>query len=418
MEKFSQVVTHISAHEARVAGLDYDPVGAPQLMEPLLVPSAFTPAQFDEALFFDLFRGISADAERAISSLFRVYIDGMLSPEHENSILASPPRPDESLQSWLDRVTSGHHFGVIINGAEQWSDRLARMTARLFSPITESMGRERTNLEVTLFIGNYGYTPFGIHIDNPYTTVVHFHVGPANKEMTLFDKADFHRLNGPQKNCFTPETLIPHGRTFTIRPGDLFVLPPHYYHVGNTPSFSVAVAVAISKYPPAFMTRQVLNRAVAADSFGLPLDALIARAAETKEGLSDWIRRSREEFDCQVASRRNLRYSYQRPVEASLSPDTPLLLDPDFPLTHVELGDDLLLFARGNRIRLARTPLTRRLVVALCAGPTTLAKLHEDLRGEISADALRGVVQQLVRFGAMASSFPSTSADKGRAHVA
>jgi hypothetical protein len=401
MRKFAGLVEHVTAHERRTAELVYDPVAAPQQFEPLLLESVFDPALFDDTLFLDLFTGMSVDPERAINGLFRVYIDGMLSPEHENGVLYARPAPGESFHGYLTRVVGDRAFGIVVNGAEQWSWPLARMAARAFAPIIDAVGPERSTLEVTLFIGNYGYTPFGIHIDDPYTSVVHFHVGPATKEMTLFGKEEFHRLNGERKNCFQPQLLVPHGRTFTIRPGDLFLLPPHYYHIGNTPSFSVGVAIAISKYPAATMTRQILSRAVTADSFAVPLDDLLARAEGSGESFATWLRRERDEFKLQVRSRANLRYSNGRYDDAPLELDVPLALDPDFPITHAEFDEDLILYARGNRIRLARNALTARVVQAILEAPVSIFELHLRLHGEVSMGALQAVVQQLIRFGGL-----------------
>lgn len=399
LSNFSQLVDHFSNHEQQTTNSRYDPVISPQLCDPLLIESVFKPTIFEDSLFFNLFDGMSHDAERAISGLFRVYVDGMLSPELENSVLYSKPNPDESFQQFLNRATKGCKFGIVVNGAEQWSDLLARFTARTFAPIVRILGANRTTLEVTLFIGNYGFTPFGIHIDDPYTSVVHFHVGPSSKEMTLFAKEDFHRLNGKRKNCFEPGKLLPYGKTFNIRPGDLFLLPPHYYHVGYTESFSIGVAVAISKYPDSMITKQILSRAVSADKFAVPIDELIDSSERESELFSQWVMRSRDEFHCQMRSRANLRYSYTRYSTFMINLDEPLVLDSDFPITHVDAANDLAIFARGNRFRLVSNDLTRHLVDLLCEVPTiSVNDLHQRLKGNISIDALQAVVQQLVRF--------------------
>ncbi|WP_350303939.1 hypothetical protein [Photorhabdus viridis] len=99
---------------------------------------------------------MSTEAERAISGLFRVYIDSMLSPQYENEALFNHPRVGDTFKDYVSRATAGNKFGIIVNGAEQWSDPLARMGARIFAP------------------------------------VVHFHIGSTSKEMTLFSQKEFH----------------------------------------------------------------------------------------------------------------------------------------------------------------------------------------------------------------------------------
>lgn len=394
----ARVVDHLVAHERAAADRVYDPVGSPALLAPLLVEAAFDPASFADAVFFDLFDGMAAEPERAINGLFRVYIDGMLSPSHENELLYDRPRAGETFAGYLQRAVGDRPFGIVVNGAEQWSDPLARLAARTFAPVVDAAGRDRTTLEVTLFIGNYGYTPFGIHIDDPFTTVVHFHVGPSAKVMTLFDKQTFHRLNGERKHCFEPDRLIAHGERFAIQPGDLFVLPPHHYHVGHTPGFSIGIAVAISKYPPAAITKHVLARAASRDGLDIPFDELVASSEADAELFAAWLRRQRDEALGQARSRGNLRYAYGRRNPTTAGLDAALQPDPDFPIVPAELGKDLLVFVRGNRIRLARTPLTSRLVESLTGGPLSVSELHRRLQGEISLDAVQGIVHQLTRF--------------------
>ncbi|MEB0137684.1 MULTISPECIES: hypothetical protein [unclassified Undibacterium] len=409
---------HIGAHEQTVAELEYDPIKSPRRMEPLLLKQCFDPTLLEEHVFFDLFEGISADAERAISGLFRVYIDGMLSPQYENEVLYAQPLLGESFEAFVSRATNGRKFGIVVNGAEQWSDTLARLAARVFAPVVEMQGVARSTIEVTLFIGNYGYTPFGIHIDDPYTSVVHFHAGPTTKEMTLFGIEEFHRLNGIRKNCFEPQKLIPHGRTFTIEPGDVFLLPPHYYHIGRTEGFSIGVACAISKYPDASIAKQVMQRAIDEERMRGPLDQVIVRTQTDGESLAAWLRRASNEYTAQTSSRRHLRYSFLRCTEPCMSPQHLWERDPDFPLSQLEEDDDLLLFVRGHRVRLARNEMTRRLVAALPYTAFSIVQLHRELDGVVSVDALSAVVRQLARLGGLrlaaevkeCSRLPDTSA--------
>lgn len=392
---------HIGAHERSVAGIEYDPVKSPHLLEPLLIKQVFDPRLFDDRLFLELFEGMSADPERTINGLFRVYIDGMLSPQYENEVLYTKPHPDEGFEAYVNRATDGHKFGIVINGAEQWSDTLARLAARVFAPVIEAKGAWRSTVEVTLFIGNYGFTPFGIHIDDPYTSVVHFHAGPTTKDMTLFGVEEFHRLNGKRKNCFQPQTLIPHGRTFAIQAGDLFLLPPHYYHIGSTEGFSIGVAFALSKYPGSSMAKQILQRAIGEERMAGELGQVIARAQASGETLADWLRRAGNEHAAQARSRRQLRYSFGRTCEPDMAPQHLWVRDPDFPLTQIEEGDDLLLFVRGNRVRLARSELTRRLVAALPHSAFSIEQMYRTLRGSVSVDALSAVMRQLARLGGL-----------------
>lgn len=401
IKRIQPLISHFRTHEAAVETQEYDPVNAAHVMAPLLLEKVFDPESFHDALFFDIFAGMAADAERAIKGYFRVYIDGMLCPRSENEALFNSPVAGESFCDFVTRVAGGKKFGMIVNGAEQWSDSLARMGARVFAPVTDVLGVERSTIEVTLFIGNYGYTPFGIHIDDPYTSVAHFHVGPADKTMTLFNKEDFHRLNGPRKNCFEPGRLIPYGENYSIEPGDVFLLPPHWYHVGMTDGFSIGVAFAVSKYPNDKTTEHMLQHAIGDRRLRETFERVMMRADTTRWPVSDWLDRVRLEHLARAASRRCLRYSYARYADGAIKPDALLSRDPDFPLTTLTIDNDLLVFARGNHVRLKRSAASAALLDAIPQTSFRTRDLHAAVEGAISGEGVLGALGQLHRLGGL-----------------
>ncbi|MGN6233355.1 MAG: hypothetical protein ACTHNZ_19590 [Trinickia sp.] len=395
------LISHFRDHEVDVEANEYDPVNAACVMTPLLLKNVFDPTAFHDALFFDVFAGMAADLEHAIKGCFRVYIDGMLCPRSENEALFTSPVSGESFREFVTRAVGAKRFGMIVNGAEQWSDPLARMGARVFSPIIDVLGAERSMIEVTLFIGNYGYTPFGVHIDDPYTSVVHFHLGLAAKTMTMFSKNDFHRLNGPRTNCFDPERLIPYGKSYSVELGDVFLLPPHWYHIGRTDDFSIGVAFAISKYPGDKMTAHLLQHAINDRRLRGTFEQVLTRTGAIGWTVPDWLRRVRQEHEVRTASRRWLRYSYARHRATVIKPETLLSRDPDFPLTTLTVDNDLLVFARGNHVRLERGAVSAALLDAIPQSPFTARDLHAAVKGLISEGAVLGALGELHRLGGL-----------------
>jgi len=84
-------------------------------MQPLHLNSVFDPTLLDDNVLFELFENRSNEAERAIKGFFRVYIDGMLSPKHENNLRYTQPKEDESFQDYLTHATDGHKMGIVIS---------------------------------------------------------------------------------------------------------------------------------------------------------------------------------------------------------------------------------------------------------------------------------------------------------------
>ncbi|WP_172806957.1 hypothetical protein, partial [Endozoicomonas arenosclerae] len=309
-EAKQKLINHITSHEKIYKIEEYDPENEKILMQPILIEDAFKPIK-DEEVIFNLFSRMSKEADYATSSFYRVYIDGKLSPKDEFNFINSKPITDESLKQYFERVSNKKKFAVVINGAEQWSDDLAKFTKNIFEPVVEEMGYDASTIECTLFIGNYGYTPFGIHVDDPFTQVVHFHLGPSEKEMTLFEPDFFHRINGPTKNCFEPEKIISKGETFNISPGDIFLLPPHYYHIGNTPNFSVGIAIAISKYPKKNIAKHILDYSFNEEIEGSSIEEIISNKKNIESSISKFIEDNHKKYVVMQKSRGGLRYSYK-----------------------------------------------------------------------------------------------------------
>lgn len=391
----NELKKHIADHEWSIRHQSYDPVKNPRLAQPLHIHSAFRPSLFGEGLFMDMLQNI-AKGNHKESGILRFYIDGKLSPEHENRILHADHSSISSLQAYLSEIAKALPFGLVINGVERWSESLAHFAAHYFSDIKNLMGENRTIIETTLFTGDYGFTPFGVHIDDPYTTVVHFHLGPAAKKITLFSKEDFFNLCGNQNNNFNPGKLVRHGITYTVEPGDIFILPPHYYHVGYTPEFSTGVAIAISKYSKTMMNRLVLQQA--GNNISKQLDQMDSHHLASIS-LGKWINESTQLYLAELHSKANLRHGYLKKSCASLLTDTQWILNPKFPIQTISKPDEILIFGRGNKIKLANQPSIQKLINSFSDQATTLRHLHSAANGAVSQAAVALLIQQFEYYG-------------------
>ncbi len=181
-------------------------------------------------------------------SYLRVYVEGKQSYAHEDSIIHSPPAADEDIECWMRRVVKGsQRCGLVLNYAEQWNDELCRKIAEFLKPCLLNLTPAGYGIEINLFVGNYGYTPFGVHFDDNTTSVLHLHLGPGKKAMSVWTPERFKALTGSDRSFYQPEQIVAHGVTYEIHQGDLFLLPPGYFHVGYTEEFSVAIGVSVSR---------------------------------------------------------------------------------------------------------------------------------------------------------------------------
>src|SRR4051812_35094117 len=110
----------------------------------------------------------------------RTYVDGGHRADDYERVMTDPPGPDESLQAWATRLFGERKFGIVLNGAESVSESLSRQVARFLDPLFARRGVPYGGIDVAFFVGNYGFTPFGIHVDDR-THVLHAHLGPGTK---------------------------------------------------------------------------------------------------------------------------------------------------------------------------------------------------------------------------------------------
>ena len=139
-------------------------------------------------------------------------------------------------------------FGMIVNDCEKYSDRMNEKIFTLFSPLLEQIGYPTLGIDFTYFIGNYGYTPIGYHIDPPGDSVIHLHLGPGPKKMFLLrteaEKKEYHhKRNGDTTLYIDPIPFEKNAIEYHIEPGDLFYMPSGEIHVGKSDELSIGLTI-------------------------------------------------------------------------------------------------------------------------------------------------------------------------------
>ncbi|THU40950.1 hypothetical protein FAM09_02205 [Niastella caeni] len=177
---------------------------------------------------------------------FRVYVDGVRvsGEELENTIFPQPPQLNEEVESWGERLFPGKKIGMIINSGEKFCNELAQRLSIYAAPLLEKVGIPLNGLHSTIFVGNYGLTPLGIHQDHRGANVIHFHVGPGGKIMYTWKEQQFNELlAGRNKKDVPVEELLPHANKFPFGKGDIYFMPWDQFHIGHSDEFSIGVTL-------------------------------------------------------------------------------------------------------------------------------------------------------------------------------
>ena len=179
-----------------------------------------------------------------INEGFRLYIDGKELSDSEviKLIKKNKIKNTEKLESYCERVF-GKKFGIITNYGEKHSEILAENILKTIQPLFGIIGIPPWGIELTTFIGNYGWTPLGIHTDNRGENVLHYHLGPGNKQMYVWDEEVYEKQGRGIINNNNIEPMLKFADKFDFEAGDLYYMPWNKHHVGYSGDFSIGVTL-------------------------------------------------------------------------------------------------------------------------------------------------------------------------------
>lgn len=214
------------------------------LTEPGLLKNSVPPQFFNEQDLTQIFQKIPSKQGFGEPGL-RVFVGKGQRPKEFVEFFRNPMQVNETLQGFMSRLFNNAPFGVVLNRTTKFHPDLGRRLAPLYQGIVEKLGIDWIDLNATLFVGNYGYTPFGVHYDGEAKSVIHFHQGPGTKKMTLWNEDTFVEKTGSRLHYCHPEKILSDGTTYEIEAHDTFFLPEGPFHIGNTEDFSIALTVVI-----------------------------------------------------------------------------------------------------------------------------------------------------------------------------
>ncbi len=154
----------------------------------------------------------------------------------------TPPKKEEKIEEYCNRVFK-NKFGLIINVYEKHSDFISHKIRKIITPLFDKIGIPATGFDVTVFIGNYGWTPLGIHQDNIGENVMHFHLGPGKKTMYTWEQEKYNKLTNSKHNNFDIEPLLEYANKYDFSEGDIYFMPWDKFHIGKADELSIAVTL-------------------------------------------------------------------------------------------------------------------------------------------------------------------------------
>lgn len=189
-------------------------------------------------LLTDVLKGFLAKEDIHVG--LKTYVNNELRNDFIDKMVANPPTLEHSLEDWSKQIFENQKFGMVLIGLEQYSNAFAEKAANIINPLLENAGLPLDGLSFLFFMGNYGFTPFGIHKEATGEDGILFHLGPKDKEFYTWDDPKYNSIIHNSEVFHNVQEMLPKGKVHELKAGDAMFIPHYVYHIGNTPEFSLS----------------------------------------------------------------------------------------------------------------------------------------------------------------------------------
>jgi Cupin superfamily protein len=307
--------------------------------------------------------------------LLRFYIDGGQRFGLIERFVASALRSPSPLEQHIADTLGASSFCVTLNGLTKWSDSFThRMQRQFVQEIFARTGPPYGGCDFYSFIGNYGWTPFGVHDDDDHSLLIQ--LGPGSKSVYLWPRAAYVVRTGGTFTTTDFAHLLPSGEHFLLEPGDLLFIPKGDFHVLETPEFSVTMGFTIFPLNTVEDLRQAITTAAAAegtDTFFSAGDLLDRCSLTTTEvSLADLVSARRAALlsnGLVTTLPRCLRPGRRRGGEQRWR-SGPFVVPSYHPIVRRSTADRITLFVRGRAVSFTAVEGAEALTAFLNSGTT------------------------------------------------
>ncbi|HWX49178.1 MAG TPA: hypothetical protein VNZ61_14065 [Roseomonas sp.] len=316
------------------------------LRGPLLFsPPSSLPVTFHEIA--SILRGARDAPGSTKLNYFRAYVEGREDYDLARQFLESEDLGAAGIEATLARAFDpdlgpyGKRAGLIVNGGLQWSHEVHERLV----PHAEALGAVEAGtvtIDITLFIGSYGATPFGAHIDDSTHRTIIFNLGPGIKDVDIWPRECVEAQFGPVRNIIDTGTICIAPAHFSIAPGEAFVLPSNEFHIAYNNAVSTAATLVLDHPSDVHLAERELTflRHDLYDDMpnGKTWQLTLARLAELGR----------------LRSRSNGCLRYPPPPRAVsmqyLQRRSVIRIDPRWPVLAEAIGSAAVVYARGRHI--------------------------------------------------------------------
>ncbi|NVK09563.1 MAG: RNA methylase [Tenacibaculum sp.] len=173
----------------------------------------------------------------------KVYINHELQNGIAEEMAANRPEENETIEQWCMKLFGDQKFGVVFNSLETFSNEFTERMCQIVAPLLQKAGMPLGGLSFLFFMGNYGFTPFGIHKEAKGEEGFLFHLGPNHKDFYTWDIEEYNQIEHNTKVFHEVDTMLPSSTKYPLKAKSAMFIPHHVYHIAKTDEFSLSVVM-------------------------------------------------------------------------------------------------------------------------------------------------------------------------------
>lgn len=297
----------------------------------------------------------------------KTYVNRTLRNDMTEKMLILLPTDDDTLESWSQQIFEEEKFGMILNYLEEYSNTFAEKAATIVNPLLTIAGLPLNGLSFLFFMGNYGFTPFGIHKEAVGEEGILFHLGPGKKLFYTWDDPKYNDIAHNTQVFHDIDEMLSKAQCYELEPGDAMCIPHQVYHIANTDEFSVSFVMDYVNPPMDMFENQLIEMAATEQlhtqkTYQVPLKMGSSRSSWKALLNPESIQKKMEialerkilalQSNGGISRKSKVIDGFQFPNQSfSIQGKAvfPLLIDEQLP-------DEVFIFARGHRIRKKKHP--------------------------------------------------------------
>ncbi|CAM1365523.1 conserved hypothetical protein [Tenacibaculum sediminilitoris] len=173
----------------------------------------------------------------------KVYINNELQNGIAEEMAINKPKENETIEEWCGNFFRDKKFGVVFNSLETFSNELTERMCHIVAPLLQKAGMPLGGLSFLFFMGNYGFTPFGIHKEAKGEEGFLFHLGPNSKDFYTWDIEKYNQIEHNTQVFHEVDTMLSTSTKYPLKAKSAMFIPHHVYHIAKTDEFSLSVVM-------------------------------------------------------------------------------------------------------------------------------------------------------------------------------